>query len=233
MDGASNMAADDVLLAAAASPPALLRFYRWSEPTLTLGYFQSAKLIGTSDLPTTLPWLRRPTGGGALVHDHELTYALAVPAETALRLSKRASAWLSCLHEIIRHALADLKVSTEAMTTDLPPSGALCFHQLTRDDLLAGRMKVVGSAQRRQRGALLQHGAILLAQSPHARSLPGIKELCGVTLSETDLAERIGHRLQERLKWNLQASAWTSAERRNIEELAANKYHSPAWNAKR
>ena len=66
--GAWNMAADDVLLDAGV---AALRFYQWAEPTLSIGYFQPH--TAARSFPH-LPWLRRTTGGEAIVHHHELTY---------------------------------------------------------------------------------------------------------------------------------------------------------------
>src|SRR4051794_38575411 len=79
-DGAGNMAADEVLLQAAAAGMAGLRFYEWSKATLSLGYFQPAAERLHDVKLAKLPWVRRPTGGEALVHQHELTYALALPA---------------------------------------------------------------------------------------------------------------------------------------------------------
>src|SRR5437763_13399975 len=78
-DGPAHMAADEALLdhAAATGRPAL-RFYAWDPPTLSLGYFQSA-----ADRQPGLPYVRRPTGGGAIFHHCELTYALALPGELA------------------------------------------------------------------------------------------------------------------------------------------------------
>src|SRR6266567_4064320 len=77
-DGPTNMAADEALLESASERGvASLRFYTWSEPTLSLGYFQpSARPLAVR----SLPWLRRSSGGAAIVHHHELTYALALPA---------------------------------------------------------------------------------------------------------------------------------------------------------
>ena len=73
------MASDDTLLESAAAGVASLRFYGWREPTLSLGYFQPSAPARAYPGLGGLAWVRRPTGGAALVHHHELTYALALP----------------------------------------------------------------------------------------------------------------------------------------------------------
>ena len=78
-DGAHNMAADEVLLESAVAGTGSLRFYGWSEATLSLGYFQPHRIRGSDEWLAKLPFVRRPTGGEALVHHHELTYALGLP----------------------------------------------------------------------------------------------------------------------------------------------------------
>src|SRR3954469_17858125 len=78
--GADNMARDEALLHSAADRGvASLRFYTWTEPTLSLGYFQPAAVREGSAALAGLPWVRRSTGGDAIVHHRELTYALALP----------------------------------------------------------------------------------------------------------------------------------------------------------
>ncbi|MEM6330787.1 MAG: lipoate--protein ligase family protein, partial [Planctomycetota bacterium] len=78
--GARNMAVDEALLdAAAAGAGATLRLYRWSSPTLSLGYFQPLAARAAHPASAGCPCVRRHSGGGAIVHDHELTYSLAVP----------------------------------------------------------------------------------------------------------------------------------------------------------
>src|SRR5947209_7385013 len=91
-DGVHNMAADDVLLQTAAEQGiATLRFYGWTEATVSLGYFQPASARRQHAPLLQLPWVRRPSGGKALVHHHELTYALALPLASS-------SDWLARMH---------------------------------------------------------------------------------------------------------------------------------------
>jgi lipoate-protein ligase A len=231
--GPHNMAADEALLEQADRGLALLRFYGWSSATLSLGYFQSHKLRDQDSLISPLPFVRRPTGGATLVHHHELTYALALPPEIA---GSSASAWLGRVHSMIAAALTSLGVPTElpAVSPSLATAHpTLCFHQHASVDLLIGASKVLGSAQRKHRGALLQHGSILLARSPHTPTLPGIRELTGHEIGPEDLADRIGGQVVEATGWKVVRRDWSAAEREIVRRIRELKYDQASWNCKR
>src|SRR5262245_46078587 len=115
-DGPLNMATDEVLLHSAAAGQASLRFYGWTEATLSLGYFQHAARRLDDPLLRELPFVRRPTGGDALVHHHELTYCLAVPSE---RARSSALPWLM-MHEIIAASLAEFSIEAHLHVTPPP-----------------------------------------------------------------------------------------------------------------
>jgi lipoate-protein ligase A len=233
--GATNMAADETMLEAAARGIASLRFYQWAPATLSLGYFQHQHPLLDNAALASLPWVRRLTGGEALVHDQELTYALAIPAGQPFQTKDvRPSAWIDRMHSIIRDGLTTLGVAcTPTGINLLPMTSFLCFHHITAPDLLVDGRKVVGSAQRNQRGALLQHGGILLAQSAYTPSLPGIKDLTGVDLSFVPLREAILAHFTTQTGWNVVPSNWTPTETARIAELAPTKYQQEAWNRKR
>jgi lipoyl(octanoyl) transferase len=232
-EGPWQMAADEVLLEAAAAGRAALRFYAWSQPTLSLGYFQADALRRSDPRLAGLPSVRRASGGAALVHDREVTYALALPAGAPWQ--RRGESWLWRMHRIIAAALATLGV--EARACD--PGGerklgeVLCFLHHTPGDLLIGPAKVAGSAQRKLRGALLQHGSILLARSPATPALPGIAELAGRRLSAQEVQAAVTAQFARDTGWSLEAGDWTEDERRRIAELIAAKYTHPGWNQKR
>jgi lipoyl(octanoyl) transferase len=232
-DGPGNMAADESLLETAANGGASLRFYGWTSPTLSLGYFQSTAVRRTDPLLEQLPFVRRPTGGDALVHHHELTYALALPAGPPWQ--KRGESWIQRMHGIIRAALKRLGVSLtfcgSGKETKLGP--VLCFLHQTPCDLLLASHKVVGSAQRKARGALLQHGAILLAQSPHTPSLPGLRELAGFKQSREVLIQALLNEFSRDTGWSLTHANWAPEERHRADALAGEKYASVKWNEKR
>src|SRR4051812_16012691 len=79
-DGPWQMAADEVMLEAAVAGTASFRTYGWTAVTLSLGYFQPAAVRLADPLLASLPFVRRASGGATLVHDREVTYALALPA---------------------------------------------------------------------------------------------------------------------------------------------------------
>jgi lipoate-protein ligase A len=232
-DGPHNMAADETLLQSAAAGALSLRFYGWTQATLSLGYFQSAACRLADPRLAALPYVRRPTGGATLVHHHELTYALALPER--VRRNARES-WLLNVHGIIATALKRLGVEcalTSPGTDPCPPETFLCFRRFTAGDVLCGNAKIVGSAQRRHRQGLLQHGAMLLAMSPSAPTLPGIEELCGRHLDVDELREVVVSELAATTGWRLTTGDWTDGEKTAIEELAVVKYRSGAWNDRR
>jgi lipoate-protein ligase A len=230
-DGPHNMAADETLLEAAGAGRASLRFYGWSAAALSLGYFQSHVVHISDPLLAVLPYVRRPTGGAALVHHHELTYALALPAGTPWQTP--GDPWLLRMHAILAEALVGLGAASESVSQEAKHGDVLCFLHHTPGDLRIGPNKIVGSAQRRQRGALLQHGAVLLTASPHTPALPGVAELSGRLLSVMEVAEAVKECFVRRTAWRLQAGDWTEEERRRIDDLAAAKYSRRAWNDKR
>ncbi|MCZ2340697.1 MAG: hypothetical protein LC104_02740 [Bacteroidales bacterium] len=232
--GPANMAADEAMLhSAAESGVATLRWYQWSEPTLSLGYFQPASDRFADPRLATLAWVRRATGGSALVHHHEITYALALPP--SLDWQPRGESWACRVHHAISAALASLGAKTRAVVCgeERKLGPVLCFFHQTPGDLLADSRKVVGSAQRKQKGALLQHGGILLARSEFAPDLPGIRELTGVTLSPTTLSETITQRLAETFHWQITPGNWTAAEQILKQKFHTERYTHPHWNEKR
>jgi lipoate-protein ligase A len=230
-DGPHNMAADEVLLEAAVAGTASLRFYAWSEPTVSLGYFQPRGALRAAPPLAGLPCVRRPSGGKALVHHHEITYALALPAGPDWQ---GGESWLPLVHRAVATALGWLGVTARLyQPPDVHPETPLCFLHLTAGDLLVNGAKVGGSAQRKHRGALMQHGALLLAQSPYTPGLPGLHELTGRELDVTDISAAVCRALLRQTGWALGSRGWTADEAARVEELVAQRYGLREWNEKR
>ena len=190
-DGATNMARDEAMLESASERGvASLRFYTWTEPTLSLGYFQPSASRESSKFGP-LPWVRRSTGGAGIVHHHELTYSFALPRNS--RVEVRASRGSAGSTSLLRDVLADRGVESRVVVCgeEQKLGEVLCFLHHTPGDLVIGGSKVAGSAQRKLRGALLQHGSILLRTSEHAPELPGIHDLAGKELFTLGIARGV------------------------------------------
>lgn len=177
-DGRWNMAYDEALLEAAANRgETILRIYRWSEPTLSLGWFQKTLPDSLPDTLQRLPCVRRLSGGGAILHHHEWTYSCAIPKQHPF--ARRTE----LLYEEIHAALIETFRSHGIPAAMRGESNAaangefLCFLRGDARDILLDGYKIVGSAQRRRRGAVLQHGSVVLRGSPLAPDLPGLADL--------------------------------------------------------
>jgi lipoate-protein ligase A len=240
-DGPTNMAADESLLETAAEAgTASLRFYTWTEPTLSLGYFQPAGVVRS--LPEPLPWVRRATGGAAILHHRELTYALALPAEKEWHSPEVVGSlrepvnWVCRLHHLLRDVLADFGVKAHAVLCgeEKKLGEVLCFLHQTPGDLLIGGSKVAGSAQRKRKGALLQHGSLLISRSEFAPRLPGINDADGRGLfTPAALADLLADRFRLVTGWEIVPGDWTDEEASRTAALVAERYAADEWNAKR
>ena len=299
--GAWNMAVDEALLeAAAAEGQCTLRFYQWSEPTLSLGYFQTYADRWQHDASSHSAVVRRSSGGGAIMHDIELTYSFAVPDRHPLAIDRLG--FYQAVHQTLIATLgqwgieatmfAQPKVPSwpgscediswtagererEAVSEGQPPSPPaplpkgegrkgtpspaplpkgegkegtpspaplpktgggkhhrqpfLCFQRRAPGDVLVGETKVAGSAQRRCRGAVLQHGSVLLARSIAAPELDGLKELTGKSISPEELTETWLKRLAEVLPGGWQTGVLSDACRHRAEALVVEKHATAAW----
>lgn len=191
--GATQMAIDQAMVERAGVEQCLmLRTYGWSEPTLSLGYFQSHVERQQHPSSGACSWVRRGTGGGAILHHHDWTYSIAMP-ETWMA-SERAGgakpigaaqelyeavhdaivAWLRECGWSARKWSEPVGCSREAKPSSCP---FLCFERRNVGDVVVGNVKVMGSAQRRQRGVVLQHGSLLLRRSEFAPSLAGLENI--------------------------------------------------------
>ncbi len=234
--GAWQMAVDEVLLESAAEGgPATLRFYQWSEPTLSLGYFQPyfarRKHIPSRDCPV----VRRQTGGGAILHDREWTYSLVFPL--AHPLAADTTRLYDAVHDALKATLAqsNIEVAVLAMPSGTRPDEQpfLCFERRARGDVVYETTKICGSAQRRRRGAVLQHGSLLLARSPHAPELPGLLELTGRRLDKEPLAELWMAQIAARLGLDLTPGKLSDLELDRVRTLTLEKYSGFGWTERR
>lgn len=192
---AFQMALDELLLeGAGASARPTLRIYRVDPPGLSLGWFQTlADVPAAKELPHVS---RRLTGGGAIHHGAELTFALAAPKEHPCYLGPVADSYAR-VHTLLAAALRTFGIDAElrgprALASDAAGTG-MCFQESSALDLVWPRAgdgalaKGVGSAQRRRGGRVLHHGSIKLADDPLE---PGVAtaDAAGANVGFDDLA---------------------------------------------
>jgi lipoate-protein ligase A len=173
LSGARQMAIDEALFQAAKSGSRpVLRFYTWDQPTLSLGYFQSYKKVVSEAfcVHNNINVVRRPTGGRAVLHQYEVTYAVVAPLEGIFdNLSLRETYQL--ISKTLQHGLLKLGIDGSTVFTGIPRRSSQhlpqCFVSLSQFELSNGARKIIGSAQKRSRDRFLQHGSILLDFDSH------------------------------------------------------------------
>jgi lipoate-protein ligase A len=256
--GARNMAADVALLesvGAGLSVP-VLRLYAWSPPCLSLGYGQRVSDADRGRL-TALGWgiVRRPTGGRAILHTDELTYSVALPADHPLAAGSVVESYRR-LSAALMAALDRLGAAPRAepkQTDDTHPEGPVCFEVPSHYEITIGGRKLVGSAQVRRSGGLLQHGSLPLTgdlaricdglaydseaereasrQMVHQRALT-LAEALGQAVSWDAAAQTVCAGFEQALLVALQPSEYTAAERARAQALEA-EYADEVWTARR
>lgn len=213
---AFNMALDEALLHMAPRlDRPVLRFYGWTRPAASFGYFQ--KYADIERLTPLRPLVRRPTGGGLVPHDQDWTYSLIFPpTHDWYRLS--ASDSYRRVHEWIQAAFAQLGLRTELALMSNKTLPGQCFQGHEMFDLLCHGCKIAGAAQRRTRDGLLIQGSV----QPRSLSLSRAdweRAMCAAARAQCG-AGWIAFELDAALSQSAQA-------------LARHKYSQPAYNQKR
>lgn len=261
---AINMAMDEAIarMHREGRVPPTLRFYTWEKPTLSIGYFQRAK--EEIDLErvreANLDFVRRPTGGRAVLHDRELTYSIVV-LEATPYIPPTVTESYRFFSEGLLRGFRRLGIDAQ-MVRHGPEEGArdalktaACFDSPSWYELVLGDRKIAGSAQVRSNGVILQHGSILIdldaellfsvlrfsteevrqrAKRLFLRKAVAINEErknAPATLDQVKDAFR--HGFEEGLKIHLVKGELTEEERILAEKIAREKYEKAAWNLRR
>jgi len=230
--GQWNMACDEWLLESVlGGGPATVRVYAWSRPTVSLGYFQQPADVESSPRLTEIDHVRRLSGGGAIVHDHEWTYSCVVPPGDTRnspgdRLYARIHQTLiDEISAIAGHNIPELQLRGQASRDTQSP--VLCFSRTAADDVIYGGHKIIGSAQRRRRGAILQHGSLLLKRSSHAPDFPGLFDLIPSLTLPSDFSELMARAIASALEWNATVTPLNDGEKNGIDQLASQQSIRP------
>ena len=211
-----NMAADEKLLEQAEKlNKIIIRFYFWRDKAATIGYIQKY-----SAAPNDYTIIRRPTGGGVVFHDKDLTYTVAVPGSHKIYKLDRTESY-HIFHRAILKALKYFK-KTGDLAPDLKSTEnrqtVKCFTSPTKYDIIVGTKKIAGAAQRRTKSGILHQGSIL-------------KEVADGNVEA--LQESMIYALQR--EFNIEFDPFVPDELfiEETEKLAEEKYHSASWNKKR
>lgn len=262
---AYNMAVDEALLdwhSKGLIPP-VVRFYGWEPAALSIGYFQKAEKEVDFDAIRKygLGFVRRPTGGRGVLHEHELTYSVIVSEEHPDMPTGVTEAYRVISEGVLQgfRALglaAEFAVPrTEEEKASLKnPRSSVCFDAPSWYELVVEGRKVAGSAQTRQKGVILQHGSILLDidedklfslfHYPNDRVKERMKRAFGnkavainalrteqVTLDEARVAFKKG--FEEGLTIHLEALDLTSEQNEQISKIQKERYENDEWNFRR
>lgn len=258
------MAVDESLLKFAnETGQGTLRFYQWSRPTLSLGYFQKSADRGLHPSSEKCAMVRRSSGGGAIVHDLELTYSLSLPGTN--RWSSKQNDLYGSVHDAIIKFLNQLGVSARQFEFPVkdaekhlePSKGTgyavdasvkktdsneigdnrrdrfLCFERRSPGDIVLDGHKIGGSAQRRFSNATLQHGSLLLNRSANAPELLGLSELTNLKLVAGEIVDELADAFASELKMTVQLKHLSATQKKIAEEIRIDKYENADWTLRR
>jgi len=247
---AENMAVDEAVfrLGRREGLPPTLRFFGWSPPAVSLGYFQktSREIDVEACRRAGIDIVRRPTGGKAVLHDQELTYSLSAAVDHPLFTGDILGTYRiisSCIEEALQRLGLTPEVAIEGRSAAGTPLEGYCFAAPSRYELLVGGRKICGSAQIRTSGSFLQHGSLLIDIDP-ARTAAVMKVSAeGVTASTTTLREQLGRAIgadelarvlrvafEDMLGIVLVEEGLTQAEEELKRKLLDEKYGTDRWN---
>ena len=260
-----NMAMDEALLNWHSEKliPPVIRFYEWEPATLSIGYFQQVhKDIDVDEVRRQgLGFVRRPTGGRAVLHEHELTYSIIVE-EDYPNMPQSVTEAYRVLSEGLLLGFRNLGLDayfsvpdTAEKKEDLKkPKSAVCFDAPSWYELVVEGRKVAGSAQTRQKGVILQHGAILLdmdeekllslfkfaneeAREKMRQKLPekavAMNRLVDKPFTIEQCVGAFKSGFQDSLGIELIPYELTEAQLAYIEQLEKEKYANDEWNFKK
>jgi len=254
MTGAQNMAIDSAILAAVecGEAPPTLRLYSWDPPCLSLGYSQA---ISEVDLPqlSANGWdlVRRPTGGRAILHTDELTYAVIGPKSDPRLAGKLMDSYQN-ISRALFEALSQLGLPVKVHTGKNPEAHhqPVCFENPSDFEITANGKKIIGSAQARKKNGLLQHGSLPLigdltriTKALHYQTIADrqqageillqkaatIYDVLGIMISWDRAAETMVNSFSRILNLNLVEGVLSSEEMDRALLLESGQFGDPTW----
>jgi len=246
--GAENMGVDEAILESvnAGETGATLRFYGWREPTISLGYFQKfEEFSGQDEAIRKLAVVRRQTGGGAILHDDELTYSLVMPL-TGKKETEIVNLY-RLMHDAFTEALrrwsAGVKYRGERRGISEQKNGGkaavhsqrgpfFCFARDHHLDLVIGEDKLLGSAQRRLKNAVLQHGSLILGRRFKQQTSAELRKVVEEDFTLSELIDLVSDQVGAKLGLPAGKGTFNAAEWRRVGPLSQ-KYAGERWTRQR
>lgn len=260
-----NMALDEALLDwhSEGKIPPTIRFYGWDPATLSIGYFQKVEKEINLDAVKEhgLGFVRRPTGGRGVLHEHELTYSVIVSEEHPEMPRTVTEAYRVISEGILKgfqglglEAYFAVPRTAEEREGLKNPRSAVCFDAPSWYELVVEGRKVAGSAQTRQKGVILQHGSILLdldedklfslfnypsdrvkerMQRAFKSKAVAMNEISSVPVTMEMAKEAFKKGFEEGLNINLEPYELSEEKTQYVVDLAESRYESNEWNFKR
>jgi lipoate-protein ligase A len=254
--GAWNMAVDEAILEAVDNKlvPPTLRLYAWDPPCLSIGYAQSMMDVDIVRLEALgWDWVRRPTGGRAILHTDELTYSVIAP-QSDPRVSGGVLESYQRLSLALLTALRNLNIPAMSLPNHMvnrnQEAGAVCFEIPSNYEIVVNEKKLIGSAQARRKNIVLQHGTLplwgdltritkaLTFSDEAKRNTAAVRLLShattvemvlGYRLSWDDAAKAFISSFQSELNVELRSGELTSQEISRAHTLEQEKYTHPIW----
>ncbi len=261
--GARNMAVDEALMESAKEGRVTLRFYEWEPGALSFGRNQTAagKYDAESAATRGIDIVRRPTGGRAVYHHRELTYSVTAPIklwgslrDAYCRINRALAFGLQTLGAPVTCAGERVSAPVPGTTpTSIPrPTARACFRDPLPGEVTAEGRKLIGSAQWRDGGALLQHGSILLVNEQcvteelrtgfgatetaersdaHTGAI-GLTDLLADAPSIAELVQAFVTGFESEFETDVRAGSLSDSERRDADQLVS-RYEDSTWTWRR
>jgi lipoate-protein ligase A len=250
-NAATNMAIDEALFLSYReniSTP-ILRLYGWMPASLSIGCFQDPEKILNLEAceKENISFVRRPTGGGIIFHDHELTYSLIL-AQSDIKLCAGVKASFEKITQFLISAYRSLRLETnfaKDILKKIPLKNTraeFCFSRSEEYDILICGRKIGGNAQKRKKNIILQHGSIPFSfnkqrvqkfiKDPKIFETLNITHLDEQTKSPIDfknLSKHLIYAFDQNFGLKLQKSDLTTEEKELTVNLFVNKYANPKW----
>jgi lipoate-protein ligase A len=251
-----NMATDEALFdAACKSGIPVLRFYGWTPATVSLGFAQRAsESLDFAEMDRRhLAWVRRPTGGRAVLHDMEVTYSVSIPQSDPLYALGLEASYEWICGPIVVALLAFGIPAALAPHSSTGFVSASCFTAPGTTDIVARQRKIVGSAQMRTRDGFLQHGSVILKNDLEklfsvvrtsqsnvhdvarqaARLMTCVSDEAHRAVSFGEMADALVGAFAAAEGVRLVADFLTRSEAANAADIVVRKYGREDWNALR